>query len=144
MIDVDALKEISRIAGVNTHSGPKTPDNHLPMQYLKVYGAKAYAILTTIIDNLSGLKQLEGRAALKFFPPEGFVPGRHATDEYMIEAWKTYAKRAAESWNSRRLHPLSQDKLNEISEVWVEHRIRKARRYVGTPNPKRLLTRGLH
>jgi len=130
MIDYEALKAIAVIAGSNIQPSLKTFPAHLPMHYLRVYGAKAYAFLEAVFDELNGLKYDEARAALAFFPRAGSVSGRHTTDEFMLGAWETYANASVTAWNQNRLHKLPPDQIAHMAREWVEYRIRKSRRYV--------------
>jgi hypothetical protein len=130
MIDYEALKAIAVIVGSNIQPSLKNFPAHLPLHYLRVYGAKAYAFLEAVVDELNGLKFDEARAALAFFPRAGFVSGRHTTDEFMLEAWETYAVASVTAWNQNRLHKLPPDRIAQIAREWVEYRIRKSRRYV--------------
>jgi hypothetical protein len=83
--------------------------------------------------HLVGLKAMEARAALKFFPPSGLLRGRHTTDEFLTHVWEEFAIHTLHEWNSRRISKLSDHALENYARGWVEGRIRRARRFVDAP-----------
>lgn len=105
MVDDRALGVIASIMGARISRGPKMVPSHLPTQYVRVYGAKAYALLEEAIDDLRGPKSEEAKAALAFFPRSGSVSGWHTADGFLLNARRSYALKATSSWNGRRAIP---------------------------------------
>jgi hypothetical protein len=130
MNDFDALSPIASILGVPITCSRSPSGTVLPLGMVKVHAAKAYALLGLIQDHLVGLKAMEARAALFFFPPSGSLRGRHTTDEFLVEVWKQFARESLHQWNSRRRVKQPDRVLEELATSWVEGRIRRARRFV--------------
>ncbi|HEV2226614.1 MAG TPA: hypothetical protein VGR56_07410 [Nitrososphaerales archaeon] len=95
--------------------------------------AKAYALLENLLPYMAGLKLLEARAALSFFPRSGIVSGRHTTDEFMGQIWREFAISSLEKWNARRRKKLTDSELANMAKTWLEGRIRRARRAIDEP-----------
>jgi len=92
--------------------------------------AKAYALLETILPHMFGLKAMEAKAALSFFPRSGTLNGRHTTDEFLLPVWKEFAITSLKAWSVGRRRPLSAEEINKRAEAWVEGRISRARRFL--------------
>jgi len=86
--------------------------------------------LEVIAPHLEGLKAMEAKAALQFFPPSGRLRGRHTTDEFLLPVWKDFALNTLSSWNSRRRVKIRQEEILVRAEKWVEGRTRRARRFI--------------
>ncbi|MDV3278632.1 MAG: hypothetical protein LYZ69_09260 [Nitrososphaerales archaeon] len=100
------------------------------MGAVKVHAAKAYALLEVLGNRLSGLKAMEAKAALNFFPRSGSVRGRHTTDEFLVPVWREYAHEALKAWNSKRRVKLGETQIGEWAASWLEGRIKRARRFI--------------
>jgi hypothetical protein len=136
MNDFDVLTRISTILGKPITCSKSPSASVLPLGMVRVHGAKAFALLQILLDSLFGLKAMEAKAALEFFPPSGSLKGRHTTDEFMIPVWREFALRTLKAWNSRRRLKMEPDEIERLSETWVEGRIRRARRFVDAPGEK--------
>jgi hypothetical protein len=134
MNDFEVLSSISEIVDTKITSskapGPKT----LPIGAIRVQSARAYALLDAILPHLVGLKAKEAEAALKFFPPSGLRRGRHTTDEFLFVVWKEFSLNAIHEWNKMRKVKISEEEINERARIWVESRIRRARRFLDAPS----------
>jgi len=75
MNDHMVLEPISKGLGVAIVSGAAPAKGRLPMHIVRVQGARAYSLLCLLSKELTGLKALEAKAALAYFPPSGFVKG---------------------------------------------------------------------
>lgn len=133
MNDYVVLSRISSILGVPITSSRVPSATILPVGAVRVQGARAYALLETLLPHLAGLKASEAKAALAFFPQTGRITGRHTTDEFLVSVWKEFAVSSLKSWNARRRRKLSDDELVNLSRTWVEGRIRRARRFIDSP-----------
>ena len=130
MCDYGVLGSISAILDVAiTSSKPPSP-TCLPMGAVRVQSARAYSLLEVIAPHLEGLKAMEAKAALQFFPPSGRLRGRHTTDEFLLPVWKDFALDTLSSWNSRRRVKIRQEEILARAEKWVEGRTRRARRFI--------------
>ncbi|MDA4126528.1 MAG: hypothetical protein OK452_04905 [Thaumarchaeota archaeon] len=130
MNDFAVLSRISSILGVPITSSKVPSTTILPVGAVRVQGAKAYALLETLLPHLMGLKASEAKAALAFFPQSGRVKGRHTTDELFLPVWKEFAIGSLRSWNARRRKKLSDDELVSLAGTWVEGRIKRAHRFI--------------
>ena len=129
MNDVDALSPIANILESRISSSKLTNPGTLPMHVIRIQGAKAYAILEVIRNHLAGLKRLEAEAVLAALPRSGVLRGRHTTDEFYLEVWKTFAVRCLETWNSRKRMKMSEDERHKFAATWVTHRVARAKRW---------------
>jgi len=130
MNDYSVLDSISEILDTPISSS-KTPGmTTLPMGAIRVQSARAYALLEVIGPHLVGLKALEAKAAIQFFPASGILRGRHTTDEFLLSAWKEFSLESLNQWNARRRAKTSQQEVLARAERWVEGRVRRARRFV--------------
>jgi hypothetical protein len=137
MVDGYVMQEIGRI--IHERANNETTRLHpgwLPMRYLRIHSAEAYALLSEVYNELLGLKKLEAEAALGYFPPWGYVKGRHTTDEFMAQAWRQFAEFSVLRWNEMRKVPLARDKLGQAMESWFRLRIRRSRYYRYQTNAK--------
>ncbi len=129
MTDVEAM---SRIAGILnapvTNAAVKFDGPILPVFSIVLRSAEAYAVLRVLQPELVGLKADEAKAALAYFPPSGYMRGRHTTDEFLIAIWRDFATRVVHRWNAKKKMPLDGDSLAKIVERWMEGRINRARR----------------
>lgn len=129
MTDVEA---ISRIAGILnapvTNTGVNFDRPILPVFSIVLRSAEAYAVLRILQPELVGLKAEEAEAALAYFPPSGYMRGRHTTDEFLLPIWRDFATRVVHRWNARKKLPLDGDSLMKIVDRWMEGRINRARR----------------
>lgn len=130
MNDYHVLSVLSVILETPITSSKAPGATTLPMGALRVHSARAYALLGILEPRLVGLKAMETRAALHFFPPSGLLRGRHTTDEFLVPIWKDYALQTLIAWNSRRRVKLDQQDLEKRATQWVTGRIKRARRYV--------------
>jgi len=127
MVDGYVLEEIGKIVNGRVNNLTKSPRlGWMPMRYVRLHSAEAYALLAGIRNEL-GLKRFESEAALYFFPPCGYVHGRHSTDEFMLEAWHKYAEGVVSSWNRMSKVPLLPEEVNKIIGSWIESRVKRAR-----------------
>jgi hypothetical protein len=99
----------------------------MPPSYVKILSAEAYALLVSVRNELLGLKRMEAESALKFFPPSGYLKGRHSTDEFMIGAWRVYAEGVVSKWSRRKRIPPSQAEQEKLVESWIVTRVKRAR-----------------
>lgn len=134
MNDFDVLSQIGRVLGVPITSSRLPSLTTLPMGAVRVQGPRAYALLQALVPRLLGLKELEAREAMRFFPPSGKVKGRHTTDEFLSNVWLEHARKSLFEWNSRRRVKLGSEELEARAKAWVEGRIRRARRFLNPPN----------
>ncbi|MCS4539415.1 MAG: hypothetical protein HYU03_01820 [Thaumarchaeota archaeon] len=129
MTDVEA---ISRIAGILnapvTNTGVNFDRPILPAFSIVLRSAEAYAVLRILQTELVGLKAEEAEAALAYFPPSGYMRGRHTTDEFLLPIWRDFATGVVHRWNARKKLPLDGDSLTKIVDRWMEGRINRARR----------------
>jgi hypothetical protein len=132
MNDPDALSVISSILEAKCSCSKSAQMTTLPLLGLRMVSAKACALLELLLPEMQGLKAMEARAALSYFPRTGTLPGRHTSDEFMIPVWKEFAMNSLRSWNARRRQKLSEDQMKEMARAWVERRIRRARRFIET------------
>lgn len=133
MNDCDAIRAISSILqtpSVCSKSGHLTT---LPLQGVRMLSSKAYVLLEILLPEMQGLKAMEARAALSFFPRTGIITGRHTTDEFMVPVWEEFARSSLKSWNAKRRQKLANDELEIRVRAWVEGRIRRARRFIDAP-----------
>lgn len=135
MNDVSAMESIAQILSVNLCVGTKPQEGRLPTHILRVQGMKAYSLLGLIMEELTGLKALEAKAALAFFPPGGFIKGKLTTDVYMVGAWRQFARQSTDVWNAKRRTKLSEQQLDDLVEAWILNRITRARRGISQPQP---------
>jgi hypothetical protein len=133
MNDYAVLSRISSILGVPVTSSRVPSTSTLPVGAVRVQGAKAHALLETLLPHLMGLKASEAKAALVFFPRTGRIKGRHTTDEFFLPVWREFAISSLRSWNARRRKRLSDEELVNLAKTWVEGRIRRARRFIDSP-----------
>ncbi|HEV2137317.1 MAG TPA: hypothetical protein VGR53_00575 [Nitrososphaerales archaeon] len=130
MTDGYVLERIGGIVHEKVNNQTKTPTfGWMPLSYVKILSAEAYALLVSIRKELLGLKRMEAEAVLKFFPPSGYLKGRHTTDEFMMRAWKRYANGVVSKWSRRKRIPFSQAEREKLVESWIETRVRRARRF---------------
>jgi len=130
MNDYQVLSELSRILETTITSSKAPGPSTLPMGALRVQSARAYALLSILETHLVGLKAMEAKEALQFFPPSGILRGRHTTDEFLVKTWRAYAKGCYFEWNKRRRIKSSSDDMERLAAAWVEGRIRRARRFI--------------
>jgi hypothetical protein len=128
MNDFSAMEAIAKELEVTIISGAAPPRGRLPTHIIKVQGARAYSLLSLLSKELTGLKALEGRVALDFFPPSGIVKGKLTTDVFMATAWKQFARESVEVWNSKRRKKLSPLEIEDMIEAWIVNRAARARR----------------
>ncbi|MDA4122617.1 MAG: hypothetical protein OK456_05485 [Thaumarchaeota archaeon] len=128
MNDNVAINEIAKYLGVAVIAGASPADGRLPTHIAKVQGSRAYILLGLLTNELTGLKALEARAALSFFPPSGIIKGKVTTDVYMQSVWRQFAKDSVEVWNRKRRIKLSPLEMEEIVEAWIANRTGRARR----------------
>ena len=131
MNDSGAMESIAKELAVTIISGGEPQDGRLPTHIIKVQGARAYSLLRLVSKELTGLKALEARAALTFFPPSGIVKGKLTTDVYMGAAWREFARESTELWNRKRRSKLSTLQVEEMVEAWILNRTTRARRGLG-------------
>jgi len=129
MNDVEALSVVADILQSRITSSKLPGLGTLPMQGIRVQGARAYALLQAVRDNLVGLKRMEADAALAAFPPTGTMKGKHTTDEFFLEVWNEFARNSLSSWNTRRQRQLSNLELDNLAQIWVTRRVTRARRF---------------
>ena len=129
MIDNDVMQTVGSILGARVVSSNHLSPRSLPHHSLRLYGACALALLECIRSDLRGLKRAEADAAIEFFRPKGFVPGRHPTYQFLLDTWTSFADMTLEAWNARKLVPLEADQISIIKEAWMKMRISKSRRY---------------
>ena len=130
MNDNDAILAISSILQTPFNCSRSGKSGTLPMLGVRMVSAKAYALLTILLPYMSGLRALEGKAALAFFPPSGTLRGRHTTDEFLIPVWREFADASLKSWNAKRRQSLPDNELKAMARDWVNGRIRRARRFI--------------
>ena len=133
MNDSDAIRVISSILQTPTLCSRSGHLTTLPLQGVRMLSSKAYVLLEILLPEMQGLKAMEARAALCFFPRAGIIRGRHTTDEFLVPIWKEFATSSLTSWNAKRRKRLSDDELASLARTWVEGRIRRARRFVDNP-----------
>ncbi|HEV2138164.1 MAG TPA: hypothetical protein VGR53_04930 [Nitrososphaerales archaeon] len=133
MNDCDAIGDISSILQTPTLCTKSGHLTTLPLQGVRMLSSKAYVLLEILLPELQGLKAMEARAALSFFPRTGIVLGRHTTDEFMASVWEEFARKSLISWNAKRRQKLANDELETRVRSWVEGRIRRARRFIDSP-----------
>ena len=128
MVDGYVLEEIGRIVNERVNNLTKSPRlGWMPMRYVRLHSAEAYSLLSCIRSELLGLKQFEAEAALRYFPPCGYVHGRHSTDEFMLAAWRKYAQGVVSGWNVMKKVPLAVGEVNKMIESWIDSRVRRSR-----------------
>ncbi|HEV2227059.1 MAG TPA: hypothetical protein VGR56_09695 [Nitrososphaerales archaeon] len=128
MTDVHVLGKLGEIIHERVKNQTKTPRfGWMPLSYIRIHSAEAYALLLTIKNELVGLKRMEAEAALRFFPASGYLKGRHSTDEFMLKAWRKYADSVISRWSLRKPAPLTTVEKKRLVESWMEKRIRRAR-----------------
>jgi len=128
MNDDAVVDAIAQVMAVRVAPGPIPTSGRLPMHIIRVQGPKAYGLLHEVGEHLTGLKALEAKAALSFFPSSGRVKGRLTTDTYMNTAWSQFARQCVETWNRKRKSKLSSNQTEEIIEAWIANRTNRARR----------------
>lgn len=128
MNDDGAIDVIAEQLGARVISGATPPKGRLPTHIVKLQGVRAYCLLSLLSDDLKGLKALESRAALSFFPSSGVIRGKLTTDVYMGTVWRQFARQSVEAWNERRRTKLSQTQLDDMVEAWIQNRTARARR----------------
>ena len=133
MNDSDAISVISSILQTPSTCSRSGRITALPLLGIRVVSAKAHALLEILLPEMKGLKAMEARAAISFFPPSGIVPGRHTTDEFMLSVWRNFAIDTLKSWNQKRRQKLSDYEMANMARTWVEGRIRRARRFIDSP-----------
>ncbi|HYB75530.1 MAG TPA: hypothetical protein VEC08_01090, partial [Nitrososphaerales archaeon] len=70
MVDGYVLEEIGQIVNERVNNLTKSPRlGWMPMRYVRLHSAEAYALLAGIRNELLGLKRFEAETALHFFPP---------------------------------------------------------------------------
>lgn len=128
MTDVHVLDKLGEIIHERVNNQTETPRfGWMPLSFVKVHSAEAYALLSAIKDELVGLKRMEAEAALSFFPPSGYLKGRHSTDEFMMRAWRKYAESVISHWSIRKKAPLTSVEKEQLVESWIANRVRRAR-----------------
>ena len=130
MNDYAVLSALSGILDTPITSSKSPGSTTLPMGAIRIQSARAYALLQVIGPHLVGLKAMETKAALAYFPSSGLVRGRHTTDEFFLPVWKDFALDTLCSWNSRRRVKIRQEAILVRAEKWVEGRTRRARRFI--------------
>ncbi len=129
MTDVEAIDRIGRILNANVTSASVNFDGPiLPVFSLVLRSAEAYAVLRVLQPELVGLKADEAKAALAYFPPSGYVKGRHTTDEFLLPIWRVFTTRVVHRWNAKKKSPLDGSTVIKIIDRWLEGRINRARR----------------
>ena len=129
MTDVEAIGRIAAILNATvTNTGVNFDRPILPVFSIVLRSAEAYAVLRILQPELVGLKAEEAEAAMAYFPPSGYMRGRHTTDEFLIPTWRDFATRVVHRWNARKKMPLDRDSLEKIVDRWMEGRINRARR----------------
>jgi translation initiation factor 1 (eIF-1/SUI1) len=128
MNDDSAMDAIAQALDVRVGSGATPPKGRLPMHTIRIQGPKAYGLLGLVLKELTGLKAMEAKVALSFFPPSGIVKGKLTTDVYMGTVWRQFARESVEEWNRRRRKKLSLVQIEEIVEAWILNRTARARR----------------
>jgi hypothetical protein len=128
MNDNGAMEAIAKETEVAIISGAVPASGRLPTHIIEVQGARAYSLLGLVSEELTGLKALEAKAALAFFPPSGIVKGKLTTDVYMGTVWRQFARESAEVWNRKRRSKLSSLEVDEMVEAWILNRTARARR----------------
>ena len=137
MNDFEAINVISAILRTPYNCARTSHSTALPMLGVRMGSAKAYTLLETILPHLFGLKAMEAKAALSFFPRSGTLHGRHTTDEFLLRVWEEFAITSLRAWSAKRRHPLSTQEIQRRTDAWVQGRIRRARRFLdATPLPK--------
>lgn len=130
MTDTYVLREIARLIHERVNNQTKKPrSGWMPLAYVRVHSAEAYAMLGAIRKDLLGLKRLEAESALNYFPQSGYVKGRHSTDEFMRGAWREYSKRVISDWNERSGNRVTEDEEQELVRAWIATRSRKSTYY---------------
>jgi hypothetical protein len=132
MNDVEALSAVADILQSRITSSKLPGLGTLPMQGIRLQGARGYALLQAVRHHLVGLKRMEADVALAVFPPTGTMKGKHTTDEFFLEVWNEFARKSLSSWNSRRQRRLSNLELEDLAQIWVTRRIARARRFSPT------------
>jgi hypothetical protein len=130
MNDYEVLGLISDILDARITSSKAPGPTTLPMSAIRVQSGRAYALLEVIGPYLAGLKAMEAKAALEFFPSSGLLRGRHTTDEFFVPIWEGFSLQVLKSWNSRRRTKMLDEEIVARSVKWVEGRVRRARRFV--------------
>lgn len=139
MNDHRSLSAIAKILHTPICSSRTPKPSVLPHVKIRIQTARAYAVLRIVDSHLTGLKKMEADAALEFFPPCGFVSGRHTTDEFLSAVWEGFARRTLTDWNSHRREPLSCHELDTLAKSWLQGRIARSRRFVSvTPSYQQL------
>jgi len=130
MNDFEAINAISTVLKTPYECSRTSHSTALPMMGVRMSSAKAYALLETILPHMYGLKAMEAKEALVFFPSSGILRGRHTTDEFLSSVWKEFAITSLRSWSARRRQHLSVEEIQKRAEAWVEGRIFRARRFL--------------
>ncbi len=125
---IGAIDAIAKELRVNVVSGAAPTKARLPTHIISLQGARAYSLLSIVSEELTGLKALEAKAALEFFPPSGTMKGKITTDVYLATAWRDYAMRSVVAWNRKRRTKLSPSQIQDIVEAWILNRTARARR----------------
>jgi hypothetical protein len=128
MVDCEVMEEIGRITNQNVNNGTVVPRlGWMPMGYVRLLSAEAYALLESIHSELLGLKRLEAEAALRFFPSCGLLHRRVTTDEFLKDAWRQFAELVVSHWNKKRQEPVSAELVKQMIDSWILSRTRRAR-----------------
>jgi hypothetical protein len=140
MNDYGAIQPVARALGITTQSCSIPQKGRLPMHSIRVQGAKAYALLGLLAEELVGLKAGEARAALSFFPACGLVKDKVTTDVYMGEVWREFARESVEAWNEKKRNKLTPRQVDDIVEAWVLNRTARARRGLSRDRPTKKIS----
>jgi DNA-binding XRE family transcriptional regulator len=128
MTDVHVLDKLGEIIHERVNNQTKIPRfGWMPLSFVKVHSAEAYALLLAIKNELVGLKRMEAEAALSFFPASGYLKGRHSTDEFMMNTWRNYAESVVSHWSIRKQAPITTAEKEKLVESWIANRVRRAR-----------------
>lgn len=130
MNDYEVLSHISAVLGVPITSSRLPTLRVLPLGAVRVSSARAFALLRILEPHLTGLKAMEAKAALNFFPSSGTLRGRHTTDEFLLPAWRKFALQTLHAWNLRRIRKIEEEEIQERARTWVEGRVRRSHRFL--------------
>ena len=130
MNDYEAINSISSILRTPCDGIRSPQPTVLPLLGVRMISAKAYALLEILLPYMYGLKAMEARAALAFFPRYGTLKGRHTSDEFLTDVWREFALRSVSHWNEVRDEKLSAGEVQAFADAWVNGRIRRARRFL--------------
>jgi hypothetical protein len=128
MNDNRAMDAVAEELGVTIISGGRPQEGRLPTHIIKIQCARAYGLLSILCNELTGLKAVEAKAALSFFPASGLVRGKTTTDAYMAADWRRFATESFAVWNSKRRNKLSSVEIERMVEAWILNRTARARR----------------